>query len=72
MPTEAADLVAAGAGEEVYVVNLQWLHAQRALHGVVLYLGAVGHPMARRGGAVVTAGHGLGGRSVVRDERIES
>lgn len=36
MPTEAADLVAAGAGEEVDVVNLQRLHAQRALHGVVL------------------------------------
>lgn len=36
MPTEAADLVAAGAGEEVDIVNLQRLHAQRALHGVVL------------------------------------
>ena len=48
MPTEAADLIAAGAGEEVDVINLQRLHTQRALHGVVLHLRAVGHPMARR------------------------
>lgn len=46
MPTEAADLVATGAGKEVDVINFQWLHAQRALHGVVLHFRAVGHPMA--------------------------
>lgn len=49
VPTEAADLIAAGAGEEVDVINLQRLHAQRALHGVVLHFRAVGHPMAQRG-----------------------
>lgn len=49
VPTEAADLIAAGAGEEVDVINLQRLHAQRALHGVVLHFRAVGHPMARQG-----------------------
>lgn len=49
MPTEAADLVAAGAGEEVDVINLQRLHAQWALHWVVLHFRAVGHPMARQG-----------------------
>ena len=48
VPTEAADLIAAGAGEEVDVINLQWLHAQRALHGVVLHFRAVGHPMAQQ------------------------
>lgn len=46
MPTKAANLVATGAGEEVDVINLQRLHAQRALHGVVLHFRAVGHPMA--------------------------
>lgn len=49
VPTEAADLVAAGAGEEVNVVDLQRLHAQGALHGVILHFGAMGHPTARRG-----------------------
>ena len=49
MPTEAADLIAAGAGEEVDVIDLQRLHAQRTLHGVILHFRAVGHPMARRG-----------------------
>lgn len=49
VPTEAADLIAASAGEEVDVINLQRLHAQRALHGVVLHFRAVGHPMAWRG-----------------------
>lgn len=49
VPTEAADLITAGAGEEVDVINLQRLHAQRALHGVVLHFRAVGHPMALRG-----------------------
>lgn len=49
MPTEAADLVATGAGEEVDVINLQRLHAQWALHWVVLHFRAVGHPMARQG-----------------------
>lgn len=48
MPTEAADLIAAGAGEEVDVINLQRLHAQRALHGVVLHFRAVGHPTEQR------------------------
>lgn len=52
MPAEAAYLVTTGAREEVDVINLQWLHAQGALHGVVLHLGAVGHPIARRQGSV--------------------
>lgn len=49
VPTEAADLVATSAGEEIDVINLQRLHAQRALHGVVLHFGAVGHPIAQQG-----------------------
>ena len=49
VPAEATDLVATGAGEEVDVVDLQRLHAQGALHEVVLWLRAVGHPMALRG-----------------------
>lgn len=49
VPTESADLVATGAGKEVDVIYLQRLHAQRALHGVVLHFRAVGHPMAWQG-----------------------
>ncbi len=49
MPAEAADLIAAGAREEVDVINFQCFHAQWALHEVLLHLRAVGHPMARRG-----------------------
>lgn len=48
MPAEAADLVAAGAGEEVDVVNLQRFHAQWALHGVFFQLGTAGHPIVRQ------------------------
>lgn len=48
MPAEAADLVSTGAGEEVDVVNLQRLHTQRALHGVVLHLRASEHSMIAR------------------------
>ncbi|KAK6292302.1 hypothetical protein J4Q44_G00368860, partial [Coregonus suidteri] len=45
VPAEAADLVAAGAGEEVDVVYLQRLHTQRTLHGVhILHLWTAGHP----------------------------
>ena len=44
MPAEAADLVSTGAGEKVDVIDLQWFHTQRALHRVVLHLGAPGHP----------------------------
>lgn len=47
MPAKAADLVAAGAGEEIDVINLQWFHAQWALHGVFLQLWTAGHPIAR-------------------------
>ncbi len=49
MPAEAADLIAAGAREEVGVINFQCFHAQWALHVVLLHLRAAGHPMARRG-----------------------
>ena len=46
VPAEAADLVAACAGEEVDIIDLQRLHAQGALHGVFLQLGSPGHPTA--------------------------
>lgn len=49
VPTEAADLIAASAREEVDIVDLQRFHAQGALHGVVLHLRAVGHPIVQRG-----------------------
>lgn len=48
MPAKAADLVAAGAGEEVDIVNLQRFHAQWALHGVFFQLGTAGHPIVRQ------------------------
>lgn len=48
VPTEAADLIAAGAREEVDIIDLQRFHAQGALHGVVLHLRAVGHPIVQR------------------------
>lgn len=49
VPTEAADLIATGAWEEVDIIDLQRFHAQWALHGVVLHLRAVGHPIVQRG-----------------------
>lgn len=49
VPTETADLIAAGAREEVDIIDLQRFHAQGALHGVVLHLRAVGHPIVQRG-----------------------
>lgn len=49
MPTETADLVATGAGKEVNVIDLQRLHAERALHWILFHLWATGHPMARCG-----------------------
>lgn len=49
VPTEAADLITTGAWEEVDIVDLQRFHAQGALHGVVLHLRAVGHPIVQRG-----------------------
>lgn len=49
VPTEAADLIATGAREEVDIIDLQRFHAQGALHGVVLHLRAVGHPTVLRG-----------------------
>ena len=60
VPAEAADLVATGAGEEVDVVDLQRLHTQGTLHGVILHLGAVGHSMARQGWAMLVLNHSTG------------
>lgn len=62
VPTETADLVATGAGKEVNVVDLQRLHAERALHWILFHLWATGHPMARCGEwrRCFTAGEGLG------------
>lgn len=47
VPAKTTDLIAAGAGKEVDVVYLQGLHAQWALHWVLLHLRATGHPMAQ-------------------------
>lgn len=44
VPAEAADLVAAGAREKVDVIDLQGLHAQWALHWVLLDIWAARHP----------------------------
>lgn len=50
VPAETADLVTTGAGKEVDIINLQWFHAEGALHGVVLHLRATRHPMTQYGG----------------------
>lgn len=47
VPAEAAYLVAAGTGEKVDVINLQGLHAQWALHGVLFDVWAARHPTAQ-------------------------
>lgn len=49
VPAETADLVAAGAGKEVNVIDLQGLHAERALHWIFFQVRATGHPMERYG-----------------------
>lgn len=49
VPAETANLVAACAGKEVHVIDLQGLHAERALHWILFHLRAMGHPMAQCG-----------------------